>query len=62
MSEREIKIYNLLKGNPYLTASDLQKELQISHRTVQRDLFKMQNKEILRRKGGDKGGKWVIIK
>ena len=62
LSEREIKIYNLLKSNPYLTASDLQKELQISHRTVQRDLFKMQNKEILRREGGDKGGKWVILK
>lgn len=62
LSEREYKIYILLNSDSSLSASNIQKRLQIPHRTVQRDLHNMQMKGVLKREGSDRGGRWIILK
>ena len=56
----ESEIIQLIKENPSITQSELQKKTGISLGTIKRILPKLQEKGILVRVGGKRFGKWII--
>ena len=56
------RIVWILWKNPNATAQSVSKEVGIAPRNVQEHFRKLQEKGIIRRKGGDFGGHWEIIK
>lgn len=55
------KILELLKSDNSLTAEIIAKSLDISVRTVKRNLKQLQDEKRLRREGSDKTGNWVVL-
>jgi predicted HTH transcriptional regulator len=49
-----------MKMLPQITVKELANELSSSPRTISRDISFMINQGILSRKGGDKGGTWIV--
>lgn len=60
LSARQEKIVLLLKKDPFLTAKEMAKKLKVTDRTVERDLAKMQDFDILDREGAKKDGRWIV--
>ncbi|MFP2238973.1 Fic family protein [Pseudescherichia vulneris] len=58
LSDREHKLWLLLKANPILTTAEIAQQFAISPRTVERDIRSLQQKKRLRRVGPTKGGRW----
>lgn len=73
LTERQRIIYEILKANVRDNVRDnviedvnettetLARKLSVSSRTIRRDLDKMKSLGIVKREGGDYGGRWVII-
>lgn len=55
-------IIKLMKENPRITQKELSNILGITIRTVQRNIRYLIDNKIIKRDGGDKGGKWEVIK
>ena len=55
------KILNLLKENPEYSAADISKLIGISSRAVEKQFANLKEKGKIKRKGPDKGGKWIVI-
>ena len=62
LTERQQKILNLIKESPTITAKQMSETLSVSQRTVERDLSTMKNMGVLKHKGKDNAGAWVILK
>ena len=58
---RRNKVLYLMKSSPCITTNQLAKELKVSRPTISRDINYLTSKGLLRREGGDFGGRWVII-
>ncbi|MCL2133044.1 MAG: winged helix-turn-helix transcriptional regulator, partial [Bacteroidales bacterium] len=54
------KIIYLMKENPTITIAILSDKIGVSKSAINQQIIKMRRSEIIRREGGDKGGKWVI--
>lgn len=61
LTDRQKKIVNLIKKDPFISAQEMSVVLSVVHRTVQRDLSAMQKLGILIREGNTSAGHWVII-
>ena len=61
LTERQQKILNLIKESPTITGKQMSETLSVSQRTIERDLSTLQKLGVLKRKGKDNDGKWVII-
>lgn len=61
LTDRQRKIVNLIKENPFISAQEMSVVLSVVHRTVQRDLSAMQKLGILIREGNTSAGHWVVI-
>ena len=61
LSERQQKILNIIKGSPTTTGSQMSEMLSVSQRTIERDLSALQKIGVLKRKGKDNDGVWIII-
>lgn len=61
LTDRQKKIVNLIKENPYISAHDMSVALSAVHRTIQRDLSTMQKLGILIREGNTSAGHWVLV-
>jgi len=59
--ERLIKILELIDSNPSISTSDIARSLELNPRTVLRDIDKLKIDNRIRRVGGRKIGKWLII-
>lgn len=55
-------IYNIIKGSPSATYSDIANQLNKSIATVKRNLQKLKEFGIIKREGADKTGRWIIMK
>lgn len=73
LNERQLNIIDLMTIFPTITAAEIAnkisgKELEMSGRgsfttrTIQRDIAYLQNHDIIKREGGRKDGRWVVIK
>lgn len=60
LTERQQKIISLIKESPTITAKQMSETLSVSQRTVERDLSALKEMDILKRKGKDNDGMWVI--
>ena len=58
---RERLILNIIKENKNITTTELSKKLNVTRRTIARNIDNLKNKNKLERKGPDKGGYWIVI-
>lgn len=56
----ESRLLSGLKQNPYITQTDLAKELSLSRRTVQRIMKELMNDGKIKRVGSTRTGHWEI--
>ena len=59
--EMSEKILNLLKISPQMTIEELAIKIDVTTRTIERNLKKLQSAERLKRVGPDKGGFWQVV-
>ena len=59
---REEMILNLLQNNNTISIRELAEQLNMTAKTIQRDLDKLKSQNLIRRIGPDKGGQWEVIK
>ena len=60
LSERQLLMLDLTKGDDLITIHQMTQKINISEKTIKRELAILQEKGILSREGGRKEGKWVI--
>ena len=60
-SETKDQIINIIKQNPRISAAEIAKQLCISSRGVEKQIRKLRESGIIRRKGGRFGGNWEIL-
>ena len=60
LNNTQQKIVLLMKKEPFITATDISKQIEISHRKVQTNIAKLKQKGIISRLGSDKGGHWEV--
>ena len=60
LSQEEAEILDRVKKNPYLTQSQIQKEMGISLRSVKRIMSRLQQRGIFVREGNNRSGSWMI--
>lgn len=61
ITERQLKILNIIKESPTISGRQMSEILSVSQRTIERDLSALQKLEILKHKGKDNNGVWVIL-
>lgn len=58
---REEVILELLQKNNAISIRELAEQLDVTTKTIQRDLDKLKSQNIIRRSGQDKGGYWEVV-
>ena len=61
LNDSEQKAYNVIKQNENITIPELSEEIDVGERQVIRILDKLKQKELIKREGSNKNGKWKII-
>ena len=65
LSERQVVIYKMIKksvaDNVVETASSIASKIKLSPRTIQRDLTRLKNLNVIKHEGPDNGGYWVVL-
>ena len=59
--ENAQKILDVISTDKSITIAKLEVELNLGHTTLKKILREMQNENIIRRVGPDKGGHWEVI-
>ena len=60
LNNSQQKIILLMRNEPYISATEISKQIEISHRKVQDNIAKLKQKGIIKRIGPDKGGHWEV--
>ena len=55
------KILDIVKENPNISQEAIASELGIARETVNRNMKKLQERNVLKRLGADKNGLWEIV-
>jgi ATP-dependent DNA helicase RecG len=58
--KRITMLLELIKSNPLISTTHLAGRLNVSRRTIHRDLDKLREKNMIERIGPDKGGYWCV--
>lgn len=65
LSERQQNIISVVKCHPAITIPELAQRMSgkktVTTRTIERDIADLQAKGILKREGGRKSGKWIVV-
>ena len=65
LSERQQNIISAVKLHPAITIPELAQRMSgkktVTTRTIERDIAALQAKGILKREGGRKSGKWIVV-
>ena len=61
LSDRQWKIIGAVKESPTISGRQMSEMFSVSQRTIERDLSQLKKKGILKRKGKDNNGFWVIL-
>lgn len=56
-----VKILTHIKQNVFITIPELAKQIGVTKRSIERNIQKLQQDELLKRVGPDKGGRWEVI-
>lgn len=60
LSERQQYIIDLIRQDEAISAAEMSQRLNVTSRTVQRDISELKNMGVLVREGGKLNGKWII--
>ena len=55
-------ICNLINSTADITTAQMAETMQISLRTIKRELAELQRQGIIQRAGSDKTGHWIVLK
>ena len=61
LTERQRKMANIIKENPFVSAQEMSVVLSVVKRTIERDLATMQKMGVLIREGNTSAGHWVLL-
>ena len=61
LSETQIQILSAIEKNPKVTISEIAKEIEMTKRSVERNISKLKKMNYIERFGGRKKGYWKII-
>ena len=61
LTERQKKIYEMIKKNPRISVKEMSLVLSLVERTIKRDLAAMQKKGLLIREGNTSADHWIVI-
>jgi len=61
VGETSEKILAAIRKNKFITIAELAEEINISSRSIERNLKKLQEQHLLQRNGSDKGGYWELL-
>ena len=65
LSERQVVIYKIIRKSVVdgvvETASSIASKIKLSPRTIQRDLTRLKNLNVIKHEGPDNGGNWVVL-
>ena len=62
MSKTDIKVFEAIKKNNYIRASEIAKLIGVSDKTIYRSTKKMKEMGYIKRIGDDYSGYWEIVK
>ena len=66
LSERQLVIYKMIRKSVVdgvvETATSIANKINLSSRTIQRDLTRLKDLNVIKHEGPDNGGEWVILK
>ena len=60
-AKREQVILEMMRRYPGISFAELAQALNVSERTVARDIVHLRETKKIDRHGGDKGGEWIIL-
>lgn len=60
LSEFDRSIINLIIENPIITREELTEKMNVSIRTIQRELDDLKKRKLIMRVGSRKTGKWMV--
>lgn len=60
-AKRDKAILEQMRSNPKISAAELSELLDVSERTIDRDIARLSEAKKITRQGGDKGGDWVVL-
>lgn len=61
LSERQKYIIDLICKTPSITVPEMSLKTGVTSRTIKRDIEKLVAMGLLKREGGRKDGKWIVI-
>lgn len=56
------KVLRLITANPRITTAELAAECGLNENTIYKAVRKLRESGRIQRKGGDKGGEWIVLK
>ena len=56
----ELELFSLIREKPEITAGEIAIILEVSARTIERDLNWLKERAIIKRQGGAKNGIWIV--
>ena len=66
LSERQLVIYKMIRKSVVdgvvETASSIASKIKLSPRTIQRELTRLKDMNVIKHEGPDNGGHWIILK
>ncbi len=60
VTDLQRKIQDYMKNDPFITIPELAKLMNVTNRTVERNIAILKEKGIIRRYGRRKDGKWIV--
>ena len=61
LTERQLKMLDLIKGSPTISGRKMSEILSVSQRTVERDISLLKKMGVIKREGKDVNGIWLIL-
>ncbi len=61
LSERQRVILEMIRKSPTITGRQMSETLSVTQRTIERDLFYLKKKGVIKHKGKDNAGFWVVL-
>ncbi|MCQ2332831.1 MAG: HTH domain-containing protein [Paludibacteraceae bacterium] len=62
LTDRQLKILNMIKKNSQVSATEMSVVLSVVKRTIERELARMQEMGVITHEGNTSAGKWVVLK
>ncbi len=61
LSNNEKRLLEMVSKDPGVTAAEIAEAIGVSERTVKKYISSLSNRGYIKREGGDKTGRWIIV-